>query len=136
MEMHFAKVVMSGVMPRYSCTPPTAARNPQETSSKIRMAPFACASSLSFWATALAAFGIVIAAGYILWMLQRSFFGPQTERFQDIKDATAMEMVPVAVLVIAILVVGVYPAFISDVFTGGVGEIVSLFDGAVAATAP
>ena len=88
------------------------------------------------WATALAAFGIVIAAGYILWMLQRSFFGPQTERFQDIKDATAMEMVPVAVLVIAILVVGVYPAFISDVFTGGVGEIVSLFDGAVAATAP
>ena len=56
------------------------------------------------WATALGAFGIVITAGYILWMVQRLFFGPQIERFQTVKDATVLEMVPLFVLVAAVLI--------------------------------
>ena len=35
-----------------------------------------------------------------------------------------MEMVPVSVLVIAVMVVGIYPAFIADVFASGVQPIV------------
>ena len=76
------------------------------------------------WATALGAFGIVITAGYILWMVQRLFFGPQIERFQTVRDATALEMVPLFVLVAAVLAVGVYPAVISDVFAKGIEPIV------------
>ena len=75
------------------------------------------------WLTAFGAFGVVLTAGYILWMMQRALFGPQIERFKDVKDATSMEMVPVAALVIAILVVGIYPAVISDVFSSGVEPI-------------
>ena len=76
------------------------------------------------WLTALSAFGVVLTAGYILWMAQRSLFGPQIERFRDVKDATVMEMVPVAALLVAIMVIGIYPAFIVDVFTSGVEPIV------------
>ena len=75
------------------------------------------------WETALGAFGIVITAGYILWMLQRSLFGPRIERFQNVRDATPVEMVPILLLVVAILVIGIYPALVSDVFTAGVEQI-------------
>ena len=77
------------------------------------------------WATALGAFGIVVTAGYILWMVQRSFFGPQIERFENVRDASLLEMVPLFALVVAVLVVGVYPAVISDHFVAGVQPIVS-----------
>ena len=76
------------------------------------------------WLTAIGAFGIVLTAGYILWMVQRSLFGPPIERFQNTQDATVLEMVPVAVLVIAVLAVGIYPAFIADLFTSGVEPII------------
>ena len=76
------------------------------------------------WATALGAFGIVITAGYILWMVQRTMFGPSKQRFEGVGDATALEMVPVGVLVVAIVAVGVYPSVISDVFAQGVEPIV------------
>lgn len=75
------------------------------------------------WPTAIAAFGVVLAAGYVLWMVQRTLFGPIKEHLSDIGDATAIEMVPVAVLVVAILLVGIYPAIISDVFEVGIEPI-------------
>ena len=76
------------------------------------------------WLTALGAFGLVLTAGYILWMIQRSLFGPQIQRFRAVKDASAMELVPVAALLIAVLVVGIYPAVITDVFAKGIEPIV------------
>ena len=76
------------------------------------------------WLTAIGAFAIVLTAGYILWMVQRSLFGPPIERFQNARDATVLEMVPVAVLVIAVLAVGIYPAFIADLFASGVEPII------------
>ena len=75
------------------------------------------------WATALSAFGIVITAGYILWMVQRTMFGPAKERFGSVRDATVAEMAPIFVLVVAVIGVGVYPAFVSDVFAGGGGVL-------------
>ncbi len=76
------------------------------------------------WLTTLAVLAIVITAGYILWTLQRVFFGPQTQRFADIGDATPVEMIPMAALVIAILVVGIYPAVLTDVFQLGLEPII------------
>ncbi|MBI4298216.1 MAG: NADH-quinone oxidoreductase subunit M [Chloroflexi bacterium] len=77
------------------------------------------------WATALAAFGIVITAGYILWMLQRTFLGPSRERFAHVGDASLIEALPAAALVISIVVIGIYPAFLTDVFGAGVNAILS-----------
>ena len=89
------------------------------------------------WWTGIAAFGVVITAGYILWMLQRTMFGPQLSRFSDVRDATKMEMVPVLALVAAVLVVGIYPSVISDYFSEGLTGIVdSIQQSAQLAMAP
>ncbi len=82
------------------------------------------------WLTGAAAFGIVITAGYILWMVQRTLFGPAKERFDSIRDATVLEMVPLLVLVVAIIAVGIYPAFIADAFTLGVDPIIQAIQAA------
>ena len=65
----------------------------------------------------------MITAAYILWAVQRTLFGPARERFESITDATALEMVPVAVLVVAVIGVGVYPSMVSDVFAKGIEPI-------------
>ena len=68
------------------------------------------------WMTALAVLGMILAAGYILWMVQRTLFGPRREQFDRLPDATWLETVPLAILVIAIVVVGVFPGFLVNMF--------------------
>jgi NADH-quinone oxidoreductase subunit M len=80
-------------------------------------------------ATILAIFGIVLSAGYILWTVQRVFFGPEKPRFVNTPDADAMELVPMAGLVAAIFIVGIYPALVTDTFKAGVAPIVNLLGG-------
>ena len=75
------------------------------------------------WPTALAAFGIVLAAGYILWMIERVLFGSSKERFAHLTDANVLEAIPLGLLVISIVVIGFYPAFVTDVFDAGVDFI-------------
>ena len=60
--------------------------------------------------------GIILAAAYILWMVQRTLFGPRREQFDRLPDATWLETVPLALLVIAIVVVGVFPGFLVNMF--------------------
>ena len=79
------------------------------------------------WPTALAAFGIVLTAGYILWMIQRVLFGPPRERFRHISDARFVEAIPLALMVVAIVVVGVYPTILTDVFGAGMVPILGRF---------
>ena len=76
------------------------------------------------WLTAIGAFGVVITAAYILRMIQRSMFGPRNPHLDDVSDATPLEMLPVAAMVIAIMVVGIYPSLIADVFSSGLAPIV------------
>ncbi len=74
--------------------------------------------------TILAVLGIILAAGYILWMLERSLFGPQRERFADLTDASPLEAVPLALLVASIVLVGIYPAFLTEVFDTAIAPMV------------
>ena len=82
--------------------------------------------------TILAVLGIILAAGYILWMLQRTLFGPRPSRWDDLSDASPVELVPVALLVVSIVVVGVYPAWLTDVFRDGLAPIVSGYNAGIA----
>ncbi len=75
-------------------------------------------------ASIVAVSGVVLAAGYMLWMIERVFHGPADERWAHLTDADAWwERLPMAALVIAIVVVGVYPAVIMDVIDVGVEPI-------------
>jgi NADH-quinone oxidoreductase subunit M len=82
--------------------------------------------------TILAVLGIILAAGYILWMLQRTLFGPRPARWDDLTDASPAEMVPVALLVISIVAVGVYPMWLTEVFRDGLEPIVSGYNAGLA----
>ncbi len=83
------------------------------------------------WLTVLGAFGVVLTAGYILWMIQRVMFGPRNARMDELTDATPLEMAPVAALIIAIIVVGIFPSTVVDVFSTGVAPIVDSLQNAV-----
>ena len=69
--------------------------------------------------------GIVLTAGYILWLIQRVLFGPVLPRYENVDDATLLEAVPLVVLVIAIVVVGIYPALLIDVFNSSIAPMVA-----------
>ncbi|MCD6299893.1 MAG: NADH-quinone oxidoreductase subunit M [Dehalococcoidales bacterium] len=79
--------------------------------------------------TILAVLGIVITAGYILWMLQRVFYGPVLEKFNGVVDADNREKVYMFVFVAVIMLVGIYPAILTDVIKLGILPIMSLLGG-------
>jgi NADH-quinone oxidoreductase subunit M len=75
--------------------------------------------------TSLGVIGIAFAAGYILWTIQRVFWGELDPRWAELTDATAWwERGPLLAMTAAIVVLGVYPAFMLDLFEQGVGPIV------------
>ncbi len=74
--------------------------------------------------TILGVIGVAFAAGYILWTIQRVFWGEATERWADLTDATAWwERGPLLALTLAIVSIGVYPAWIMDLLRDGVSPI-------------
>ena len=78
-------------------------------------------------ATIIAVGGIVLAAGYILWMIQRSFYGPVVEQYNGVMDADKLERTYMFSFVILILLVGIYPGILTDVIGNGIGPIIHLF---------
>ena len=66
----------------------------------------------------VAAVGTVLAAGYLLWLLQRTAMGPPREEFADsdeIVDVTRTEWIAWAPLLVGILLFGLLPGLIFDV---------------------
>ncbi len=76
--------------------------------------------------TLLGVLGIVLTAGYILWMLQKVFYGPPLEKFDDVPDADNIEKVCIFSFVGAIMLVGLYPAILTDVIKLGITPIMKL----------
>ena len=84
------------------------------------------------WQTGIAAFGVILAAGYALWMTQRVFFGKPLNQTPDgvaeyatISDVTRRDLVPVVALTIPIIVVGVWPAVMLRPLNAAVTEILA-----------
>ena len=65
--------------------------------------------------TILGVLGIVITAGYILWVLERVFYSHVQERFDGVEDANALEMGTIFAFVAAIMLIGIYPRILTDV---------------------
>ncbi|MFB6068587.1 MAG: NuoM family protein [Halobacterium sp.] len=72
--------------------------------------------------TALAMFGIVIVAGYLLFAMQRVLFGPfRADTDYDVVPAAAHDTVPIVVLVLLVVVLGTVP----DLFYGMIQDAVN-----------
>ena len=83
---------------------------------------------IKLW-TILGVLGIVITAGYILWMLQRVFYGSPQDKFNQVKDADILERVYMFVFVAVIMGVGIYPAILTDVIKAGVMPVMGFLGG-------
>ncbi len=68
--------------------------------------------------------GIVLTAGYILWMLQRVLFGPAKERFASVTDAAPVDAIALVAMIAPIIVVGVYPRVLTDIFNAGILPVI------------
>jgi len=76
--------------------------------------------------TLLGVLGIVLTAGYILWMLQKVFYGPPLEKYDGVPDADNIEKVCIFSFVAVIMLIGIYPAILTDVIKMGIVPIVKL----------
>jgi NADH-quinone oxidoreductase subunit M len=66
------------------------------------------------WAGVLAATGIIIGAGYMLWLYQRMFFMDLNPKVAGLSDINAREIITLLPMVALIFWIGVYPnAFLS-----------------------
>ncbi len=79
--------------------------------------------------TILGVLGVVVTAGYILWMLQRVFYGPPLEQYDGTADADTLEKVYMFAFIAVIMLVGIYPAIITDVIKLGISPITGLLGG-------
>jgi len=79
--------------------------------------------------TILGVLGVVITAGYILWMLQRVFYGPVLEQYNGTADADVLERVYMFAFIAVIMLVGIYPAILTDVIKLGISPVVGLLGG-------
>ena len=76
-----------------------------------------------YWAGGLGILAAALTATYILRMLARAYFGPFNERWEEIREMRIGEQASAALLIAAIVAMGVWPAMFVDRITDSVGSI-------------
>jgi NADH-quinone oxidoreductase subunit M len=68
-------------------------------------------------------FGIVIVAGYLLWAMQRTLFGPfRVDTDYEITRAARHDVLPLVTLIVLIVALGTFP---NEVFFGMIQDAVN-----------
>ena len=84
--------------------------------------------AIPFWMPIVGASGLVLAAGYYLWTLQRMFFGQfwvkDRSWLEKLTDLDRREYIMLIPLVILILTFGVYPSLLFDLINESVMSFV------------
>ena len=78
----------------------------------------------------IAALGTVLAAGYLLWLFQRTSFGVPNKEFEkdpEITDVTVTEWVSWTPMIIGIVVLGVLPALVMGISNPAVEAMTAAF---------
>ncbi|MFC4100396.1 complex I subunit 4 family protein [Paenibacillus xanthanilyticus] len=78
---------------------------------------------------AIAVLGVVLAAVYVLRAVLAITYGPLPEKFTALRDARWIEAVPMIVLLALIVLVGVYPAILTDPMAHGFDALIQLLPG-------
>jgi NADH-quinone oxidoreductase subunit M len=86
------------------------------------------------WIGVLAATGVILSAGYALWLYRRVVFGDLIkESLKSITDMDRREKAIFAPLVVMTLLLGVYPSLITDVIGPSVEALLTRYDVALEA---
>jgi NADH-quinone oxidoreductase subunit M len=75
--------------------------------------------------TFLALIGIILAAAYLLYMIQRVLLGALNPRWSQLPDINGREIFTLAPLMVIILIFGVYPQWILDYLTPALGTLLT-----------
>jgi NADH-quinone oxidoreductase subunit M len=75
--------------------------------------------------TIIGILGIVLTAGYILWMIERAFYREPKTAFDHLPDADGRERFVIFSLVAAIMAVGIFPQILTDVIDVAVTPILA-----------
>ena len=87
------------------------------------------------WVAAVATSGAILSAGYALWLYRRVVFGDLIkESLRTITDMTRRERAIFAPLVVMTILLGVYPALVTDIIGPSVEALVSNYQTALAAS--
>ena len=85
------------------------------------------AMKVNFWYAALAATTLIFGAAYTLWMYKRVIFGAVANaHVEQLTDIGKREIFVLAVLALAVLAIGLYPAPLGEVLHASVNEILRL----------
>ncbi|MCR9125400.1 MAG: NADH-quinone oxidoreductase subunit M [Rhodobacteraceae bacterium] len=86
------------------------------------------------WVAAVATTGVIFSAGYALWLYRRVVMGDLIkESLKSITDMTGRERAIFAPLVVMTLLLGVYPALVTDIIGPSTAALVAQYDTALAA---
>jgi len=86
------------------------------------------------WVAFLATTGVILSAGYALWLYRRVVFGAlEKDNLKAIADMTPREVVVLAPLVVLTILFGVYPAPLLDVTAASVDNLIADYKSALAA---
>jgi NADH-quinone oxidoreductase subunit M len=78
----------------------------------------------SFWYAALAALTLILGAAYTLWLIKRTIFGPvANDHVAQMKDIDGREFLMLAMLAVAVLLLGLWPAPLLDVMRGAIEQL-------------
>jgi NADH-quinone oxidoreductase subunit M len=78
----------------------------------------------NFWIGFAAASALIFGAAYTLWMVKRVYLGPvANDHVKELEDINGREFLMLALLAIAVLVMGVYPKPFTDVMDVSVAEL-------------
>jgi NADH-quinone oxidoreductase subunit M len=81
------------------------------------------------WFAVVATAGIVLAAVYVLWMVQRTIHGPVREGVEDFRDLRSREAWVIAPVLAVIVAFGIYPKPLLDVINPAVKQTFSTVGG-------
>jgi len=77
---------------------------------------------------ALATLGIILAAVYLLWMVQRVAFGAPTEKTAGLSDVNWREMATLVPLVILVFWIGIFPNLFLTPMHSSVAHLFEVMD--------
>ncbi len=88
------------------------------------------------WVAAVATTGVILSAAYALWLYRRVVMGDLIkEALRSITDMTRREKALFAPLIVMTLLLGVYPALVTDIISQSTGDLVMQVETAQAAYA-